>query len=310
MDDYSTLSRFCRTSGFALLPIVAVLGVALLGIAGYFAVITLSSTPPSLRQDSAEQATSTRALETSVSGTINPHDLESVLFTVGKTTSVRFTLDTPNVGMVMKVTDPKGASYTATAYTGNADTKEGERYTVQKKSDGSYHITITAPGVSTIGEYRVTVENPSTSISVPYTIDVHDAPIVVTSTQSTHIERNAAGVSIAITVGESVSIQGFVAISGAQVIANIVTPNGEKTSLALVEDLEHPGTYGGVYSGATESGSYLVEYVIQGENTAGEKFYKTTYDQFVVTSSTNTTSLQITKKFDINRSSEIQLIGY
>jgi len=296
--------------GFTVLPVVAVVGVVLLGIAGYFAVTTLSITPPPLRQGSAGQATSTVALETSVSGTINPHDLESALFTVGKAPSVRFTVDTPSAGVVVKVTDPKGATYTATAYTGNADTKEGERYTVEKKTDGSYQVTITAPGVSTVGDYRVTVENPSTSTPAPYTIDVHDAPVVVTSTQSSTIESTTEGVSIAITVGETVSIQGFVAITGAQVTANIVTPSGEKTSLVLVEDPASPGTYDGVYSGASESGSYLVEYVIQGENAAGEEFYKTTYDQFVVTSSTNTTNLQVTKKFDINRSSEIQLIGY
>ncbi len=295
--------------GFTVLPVVTVVGVVLLGIAGYFAVTTLSLTPEETRPTQT-LATSTVVLETSVRGTINPHDSESVLFTVGRAPSVRFTIDTPSAGVVVKVTDPKGTTYTTTVYTGNADTREGERYTVEKKTDGSYQVTITAPGVSTVGDYRVTVENPSTSSPAPYSIDVHDAPVVVTSTQSPSVEGATEGVSIAITVGETVSIQGFVAITGAHVSANIVTPGGERTSLVLVEDQLSPGTYDGVYSGASESGSYLVEYVIQGENTAGEGFYKTAYDQFVVTGNTNTNNLQVTKKFDINRSSEIQLIGY
>jgi len=293
-----------------LIPLIAVFGVALVGIAGYFAVSMLSGEKKETESTQAIHATNTLALETSVSGTINPHDLESALFTVGTAPSVRFTVDTPTTGVVVKVTDPKGGTYTAVAYTGNADTKEGDRYTVEKKTDGTYRVTITAPGVSTISDYRVTVENPSSSISAPYTIDVYDAPVVVTSTQSSNNESSAEGVSIAITVGETVSIQGFVAITGAQVTANIVTPSGEKVSLSLIEDPASPGTYNGIYSSATESGFYLVEYIIQGENSAGEVFYKTTYDQFVVTNVTSVQSVQVTKKFDINRSSEIQLLGY
>ncbi len=296
--------------GFALLPIISVLGIAIVVVAGYFAVHTLSSQSVTPLREQNVKATSTVAREASVTGTLDPHGIESTFFTVGAAPSVRVTVDTPLAGVIVRVTDPKGGNYSATAYTGNADSKEGERYIIVKNPDGTYRITIITPGGNSVGEYRVTVENPSGSASAPYIINIPDVPVVITDTQNTSGINNTTGVTISITVGETVTVQGFVAVTGAHVTANITTPSQQKISLVLIEDVGNPGTYSGVYTGATESGTYIVEYVILGENSAGDAFYKTSYDQFVVTGGTVGSLIKVNKKFDINRGNEIQLIGY
>ena len=292
------------------MPAIGSVSLVVIFVAGYFAVRTLNqeSEPPLLRQGFEGQGTSTVALESAVSGTLDPRDIESVLFTVGAAPSVRVTVDTPQVGVVVKVTDPKGGTYSAIANTGNADSKEGEHYIIERKPDGTYRITIIAPGGTTPGEYRVTVENPSGSSPAPYTVDIPDAPVVVTDTQN--VGGSSANIKVSITVGETIALSGFVAIANAQVIATITAPSGTQTSLLLAEEEGSLGTYSGTFNGATESGTYSVEYVIQGENSAEDEFYKTSYDQFTVAGGTVTGSGGVNKKFDINRGDEIQLIGY
>ncbi|HBB65035.1 MAG TPA: hypothetical protein DCZ84_00065 [Candidatus Vogelbacteria bacterium] len=295
--------------GFGLMPAIGAVSFVIIFVAGYFAVRTLSpvsAVPAPLTEQST--TTNTAALRTAVSGTIDPRDIESVLFTVGAAPSVRVTVDTPTAGVVVKVTDPKGGTYSAIANTGNADSKEGERYIIERKPDGTYRITIIAPGGTTPGEYRVTVENPSGSSPAPYTVDIPDAPVVVTDTQN--VGGSSANIEVSITVGETIALSGFVAIADAQVIATITAPSGTQTSLLLAEEEGSLGTYSGTFNGATESGTYSVEYVIQGENSAEDEFYKTSYDQFTVAGGTVTGSGGVNKKFDINRGDEIQLIGY
>jgi hypothetical protein len=183
----------------------------------------------------------------------------------------------------------------------------------QPDTTKDWQVEITNPDPTIELDYTIEVPVlPSTSTVVPPpTIPTTDEVGPVTVVPTVNSSESGQNVALSITVEESV-VSIVAPISGAQVTANITGPDGDVTTIILQENdpSANPGVYTGSFNGNTTGGTYEVEYVISGENSAGEPFVQTTTDQFTIAPAETGQNQGHTKKYDINWGSKINLIGY
>lgn len=200
--------------------------------------------------------------------------------------------------LVTQLRDPSGALVTVPVQSSIA-------------SDGSVVSTYVVPNKKSSGVWTLSVSNTGSS-AASYEVEIPESSALSITDNAGQYFGMAQDITISITVEESSPSLAVHAISGASVEATISSPSGVVTVIQLQEDTSlGDGTYTGVLEGATESGTYTVEYHIVGRNADGTQFEQTTTSQFVVTPSPGGTSVsQWIKKFDINRGDDLQLIGY
>lgn len=158
------------------------------------------------------------------------------------------------------------------------------------------------------GNWTVELNNPNPNAPLDYSVEVPEgAPPLVISPQTDQTANTGQGVTITLVVQETV-FQVTVPVTGATVVAIITDPNGNVTIVPLVETA--PGVYTGVYVGNQTAGIYQVDYQITGVDQDGNQFTETTNGQFVVAPETAGQSGSYGRRYDINRSGEVQIIGY
>lgn len=178
-------------------------------------------------------------------------------------------------------------------------------------SDGTVTLLFSVPTTAdTAGVWTLSLNNTGAT-SAAYHISIPDtAPISVSDTTGSYFNA-AQSITISIVVEETTSTLAVQAVTGATVVATVTSPSGIVTTITLTEDPNHPGTYTGVLTGATEPGTYTIVYTITGTNSEGVAFNQTTTSQFALSPEGTVTGVSTwVKKFDINRGNELQLIGY
>ncbi len=168
--------------------------------------------------------------------------------------------------------------------------------------------TITVANNKAAGNWTVVLSNEGDTPD-PYTIEVPvGAPPISVSPGLESVAAAPQKVIITLQVEQSGG-GNSTPVGGVTVVAHITNPNQEVTLITLTENA--PGEYVGVYNGAANPGTYEITYTIQGTSSHGTDFIQTTIDTFYVPpNATSTTPIIFGKKFDINRSGQIDIIGY
>lgn len=161
---------------------------------------------------------------------------------------------------------------------------------------GTWEVVVDNPGEDPTG-YEVIVPDPTPP---PGVIIIHPG------------EEVAGSVLLLISIEETLTASSSpVAITGALVTAVITSPGGDLTTLTLTERVAAPGTYAALFEGASEPGLYRVDYTITGQNSAGQQFTQLTFGEFTILPGPDGGGEVIwNQRYDINRSGEIDIIGY
>jgi hypothetical protein len=163
----------------------------------------------------------------------------------------------------------------------------------------------------------ITTNSGLTTGTANVTTPIANPPLEITPS-TPPVAPPGQGVVISLTVEQSGGSSGgdiiIKTVSDVTVTVTVMDPSGNETIIALIEDPNNPGTYVGTYPGGTEPGVYEVKYVIIGTED-GQEFTQITTGQFVVTNNQSSATGTPTgntwqKKYDINRSNEINIIGY
>lgn len=166
------------------------------------------------------------------------------------------------------------------------------------------------------GAWQVQINNPSPNTTLNYHLQTSSGSGTnpgenpVTISPSTNSGETGQTVVISITVQETL-LSVTSPISGAQVSANITCPPSTDIITIILQELDplnQPGYYSGTFTGPPGA-TCQIEYVIDGTNSQGEPFVQTTTGEFTVPPSDSSTPTY-TKKYDINWSGEVQIIGY
>ena len=205
-------------------------------------------------------------------------------------------------GQVISITDANAAGVTMSKITDTATGKTA--YTFQIENAGAANTE--AEG------WEVVVNNQNTNSPTTYDLTVSDSSLVNTQTNDSSISNTQSGdtsATLSITVTETISIGVEVPILNADVTATVTDPNGNTTTVDLIENPNDPGNYSGTFDSITTPGTYDVTYNISGINADGVPFDQIVNDQFTVpdpnaTAPTNT-GVGTDKKYDINQSGDI-----
>ncbi len=164
-------------------------------------------------------------------------------------------------------------------------------------------------------DWQISVSNQQTNATSTYNLTVSDPSLITSNPEVNGQESGNTGgteANLTLTIQETIAIDVVVPVTGAEVIANITNPSGEESSVPLTEDPNNPGTYTGTFTDINAPGVYQVEYVISGEDAAGQPFDQIVTDEFTVTDPDGPTGNPSTpgtnKKFDINQSDEVRPI--
>jgi hypothetical protein len=219
------------------------------------------------------------------------HLVQPITITSAKNLRLEVTTDNPDAQVTLR--DPDGAT---SELIGGQNELTKIFNLIQPTSGRDWQVEINNPSASALNyniKTPVNAGNPS-PLAVSPTID----------------QESGQTVGISITVTETI-LSVTTPITGAQVVAYITSPSGEVTMIILqeVDPINNPGVYTGEFDGGDESGVYQIEYVIDGQNSAGEPIVQTSTGQFEVNPGNQTTP-SYSKKYDINRGDEVQIIGY
>lgn len=312
--------------GVAVMPVV-VIGAIVIGLGAYLALRPEPSIEPSeIATSTIDTATDRRPLPIFKQsawrgGAVNT---SKGVVAAGQMARQSVYLGPGRAVVAVQVAD-ESVGVSLVAPDGTVISPQSENVIYEVKTDGSADsttISYTIPDNTKSGEWTVVIadqddeEDKEESDDTDYVVTTPDAsPPLSVSDGTAPVVSNTQGVDLSLVVEETVSSpSGFVVqtVSGAVVVATITTPSGDSSSIQLTEDEDNPGTYSGVYTGNTETGTYQVEYEITGQNSAGQQFTQTTYGQFEVTTEpdVSTGSANWTKKFDINRSNQIRILNY
>ncbi len=176
------------------------------------------------------------------------------------------------------------------------------------------------PNGTSSGNFEIVVTNNSNDTSSNFAVNVSTDEDIESTPGSNDSEEDDNGGSeetisggnatLTITIQETIGLNVTIPITGASVIAIITSPSGQVFTVNLIE--VSPGVYTGIFSNITEPGTYLVTYVISGQDSDGDHFDQTVDDSFDVDESDLTGSddddpaYQSTKVFDINQGGEIR----
>lgn len=205
---------------------------------------------------------------------------------------VQITSDSPETKTTLK--DPSGQTVAPSPQS----TETTAIYDITKDvTGGDWQIVISNPNPQTNANYQVTVP-----IAAPPLIV---SPIVGQATTGQNL-------AVSITVEETL-LSITTPVSGAQVTATIIAqPENVAVATIVLEETDpenNPGVYTGNYAGDLDEGLYQIEYLIDGENAAGNPFVQTTIGEFYIPPSTATTT-SYNVKYDINQAEKIRIIGY
>lgn len=315
-----------RHKGIAALPIIAG-GVLLTGL--IISLFWLMNNKPTPTSDNAPpmvenkpSASPAPAKSQIVWGSINPgvYDRQvAARSTVTETISLNgqgqtsFKITTRNPKLTVTLQDDRGQTIKAGGNDSITVVKQTVTNPQSKETTFVYQIT-TANNQTAINNWQLVINNQQTNSPSTYELTVSDNSLVNADPSDGSLTNTPNGqtASLSIIVQETIALNVVVPVVGATVVANVTDPNQNTETVTLTESQTAPGTYTGSFTNVDEPGTYQVEYIISGENAAGEHFDQIVTDSFTVPdpniqpADPNSTFYQSNKKFDINQGSEIR----
>jgi hypothetical protein len=259
---------------------------------------TITSPPPETTPPPSPRAASNRLVWSpsglaKASGQVPASGQVTKTLAIGPTDHLLVQIDSPSAEIKTVLKDPLGKTVPLSPQS----TEQTKIYDLTKDVTG--------------GDWQIVLSNPNPQTSATYAINVPVAapPLVV----SPVVDQTTTGQNLVVSITvEETTLSVTTPVSGAQVTATIISQPGNVAVATIIlqeaDPENNPGVYTGNYTGDLDSGLYQIEYLIDGENSAGQPFVQTTTGEFYVppdTSATTTHNL----KYDINQAERIRIIG-